>query len=251
MKKNILTGLILLLIAAGTLHSTPSTQLWIPSTDFQPFGKVHLGFDNYLRLKNSGVTRGGTIFCAGITVGVLPFKKLQAEVGADYYTMSDPLYDKYPALFNVKVGLPEDALFKNSPSIAVGVYNIGTKKGLTNYNMAYGLIAKTIPVIGRISVGYYFGNEKVLLDAAGKADNQGLLISWDRSMSEISDKLWMAVDYQGGKNCFGSLNFGFSWAFSKNVSAILAYDIWNDKNVLYNSKDQNLNSVTIQVDINF
>ena len=61
----------------------------------------------------------------------------------------------------------------------------------------------------------------------------------------------MAVDYQGGKNAYGALNFGFSWAFSKNVSVIFAYDTWNNKNVFYNSKDANVNSFTTQVDINF
>ena len=61
----------------------------------------------------------------------------------------------------------------------------------------------------------------------------------------------MAVDYQGAKNSFGALNFGLSWAFSKNVSVIFAYDNWNNKNVFYNSKDANVNSFTTQVDINF
>ena len=70
-------------------------------------------------------------------------------------------------------------------------------------------------------------------------------------MPEISDKLWMAVDYQGGKNSFGVLNFGFSWAFSKNVSVIFAYNDWNNKKVFYDSKNENVNSFTIQVDINF
>jgi hypothetical protein len=135
--------------------------------------------------------------------------------------------------------------------VVFGLYNAGTKKNLTNYNMFYGLIAKTIPVIGRISAGYYYGNKTVLLDETGNVSNKGLLLSWDRNMPEISDKLWMAVDYQGGKNSFGVLNFGFSWAFSKNVSVIFAYNDWNNKKVLYNSKDENVNSFTVQVDINF
>jgi hypothetical protein len=251
MKKLLLIAILMHVLTGELLLSTPSTQIWIPSTDFQGFGKLHLGFDNFLRLKNINDTRGGTIFCAGITSGFLPFKKLQGEAGIDYYTMSDGVYDEHPWLFNIKLGMPEVALFKNSPAIVFGVYNIGLGKKLTTYNMYYGLIAKTIPVIGRISAGYYIGNKSVLLDENGNASNKGLLLSWDRTMSEISDKLWMAIDYQGGRNSYGVLNLGFSWAFSKNVSVLTAYDIWNNNKVLYNSHDFNANSFTVQVDINF
>jgi len=251
MKKLIIILFVIFLFGNTEIDSTPSTQLWIPSTDFQGFGTFHLGFDNFFRLKNVDGTRGGTIYCAGFTTGILPFKKVQAEGGIDYFTMSDPLYDNNPLLFNIKVGIPEGSLFKNCPGIVAGAYNIGTKQNLTNYNMYYGLVAKTLPFIGRISAGYYAGNKAILLDDKGKTANNGLLLSWDRTMTEISDKLWIAVDYQGGNNSFGSLNAGFSWAFSKNVSAIFAYDIWNDSKVLYNSRDTNSNSLTIQVDINF
>ena len=109
--------------------------------------------------------------------------------------------------FNAKLGLPESALFKNAPAIVIGAYNFGLKKDLTNYNIIYGEIAKTIPIIGRISVGYYTGNGKVLVDENLKKANSGILLSWDRTMTEISDKLWLAVDYQGGQKLPGSLEF--------------------------------------------
>ena len=78
-----------------------------------------------------------------------------------------------------------------------------------------------------------------------KGDDNGLLVSWDRTMSEISDKLWVAVDYQGGKNAYGATSVGFSWAFAKNVSVIFGYDIWNNKD------RAGQNTATVQVDINF
>lgn len=64
-------------------------------------------------------------------------------------------------------------------------------------------------------------------------------------MPEISDKLWLAVDYMSGRNANGSLNFGFSWAFAKNVSVIFGYDIYN------NVKTGGKNSFNTQLDINF
>jgi hypothetical protein len=165
--------------------------------------------------------------------------------------MGDSNYDDHPIYFNAKIGLPEDAFFKGFPAVALGDYNFGLKTNLTNYNIIYGEIAKTIPMLGRLSVGYYTGNDKVLVDENLKKANKGVLLSWDRTMTEISDKLWLAVDSQGGKNYLGALSFGASWAFSKNVSVIFGYDIYNNKKAYYNTNNQNANTFTAQVDINF
>jgi len=251
--RQIILSVSFLLICVNIIVTgTPSTQIWIISTDFQKFKTFHLGIDNYLRLENQAYhSRGAGIFDCGLTAGVLPFKKLQAEIGVDYINMGDGIYDTNPVYFNAKIGTPEGALFKGSPAITIGGYNFGTKNNLTNYNVAYALIAKTIPIIGRVSAGYYYGNEKLLVDENNKKSNSGILLSLDRQMTEISDKLWMAVDYQSGRSYLGALNAGFSWSFSSNVSVIFAYDIYNNKNVYYNSKDLNLNTITMQLDINF
>ncbi|HEY7585853.1 MAG TPA: hypothetical protein VH866_05030, partial [Candidatus Deferrimicrobiaceae bacterium] len=36
-------------VSAGTATATPSTQIWIPSTDIQPYKTLHFGFDTYIR----------------------------------------------------------------------------------------------------------------------------------------------------------------------------------------------------------
>jgi hypothetical protein len=235
------------LLAATAVMATPSTQIWIPSTDVQAFKSVHLGIDNYMRTSSKGGFPNLTD--VGLTAGVLPFEKIQAEIGVDYLTGGqggvsgsfNEAADKSPIYFNAKVGTPEESLFKFSPAIAIGTYNIGTKTGITSQNIAYGLAAKTIPVVGRISLGGFQGSETVL----GSGKNNGVLASWDRSMSEISDKLWMAVDYQGGNSFMGALSFGASWAFTKDVSLIIGYDIYN------NASAGGKNTVTTQLDINF
>jgi hypothetical protein len=231
--------------------STPSTQIWIPSTDFQKWKTMHLGLDNYIRTSKTNGIRGAGMYDLGFTTGLLPFEKFQGEIGVDYLSMGDSNYDDYPIYFNVKLGFPESALFKNAPAIIIGAYNIGLKRNLTDYNILYGEISKTVPVLGRLSVGYYAGNEKVLVDENLNKAKDGILISWDRTMTEISDKLWLAVDYQGGKNYLGALSLGASWAFSKNVSVIFGYDIYNNKDAYYNTNNQNANTFTAQVDINF
>ncbi|MBT0653566.1 hypothetical protein [Geomobilimonas luticola] len=243
-------GLAMALFVAttGAALATPSTQVWIPSTDVQAFGTAHLNFDTYIRTSKNGPVSNNYIV-AGPTVGVLPFEKVQAEVGFDYIdggTSSGT--DQSPIYFHGKLGTPEGSLFNHSPAIAVGIYNMGTKTGgtaMTKQNIAYGLLAKTIPVVGRISAGGYHGSSTVLLDENGKSANDGVMLSWDRTMSEISDKLWVAVDYMSGKNANGALNFGVSWAFAKNVSVIFGYDIYN------NAMTGGKNTFTTQVDINF
>jgi hypothetical protein len=250
-------------VASGSAMATPSTQIWIPSTDIQPYKTFHLNIDGYIRASaKSGVpgntNRDPNIYDIGPTVGVLPFEKLQAEVGFDFLSNSSEPNDSHPLSGNFKVGTPEDSLFKMSPALAVGMYNIGPSQStvaapgvVSGQNIVYALAAKTLPIfggvpsLGRISAGYYRGSERALVNFDGKKDNDGLLLSWDRTMTEISDKLWMAVDYQSGHNADGALNFGASWNFAKNVSVIFGYDIYNDKKVAGN------NTFTTQLDINF
>lgn len=255
-------AMILVMTAAGAALATPSTQIWIPSTDIQAFKTVHLGIDNYFRASTrhaAGGTRDANVLDIGLTAGILPFDKVQMEVGIDYLVAAAEPNDNHPLSGNFKIATPEEALFKFSPALAFGMYNIGpvnpaVAAGVTaGQNMIYGLIAKTIPAmgpvpsVGRISAGYYRGGKHALVDPrfdVNTAQNEGVLISWDRTMSEISDKLWMAVDYQGGNNVMGAVNVGVSWAFSKNVSLIVGYDIYKEKSLA------GANTFTTQLDIN-
>ena len=151
-------------------YSTPSTQIWIPSTDFQKWKTMHLGIDNYIRTSKINGVRGARMYDIVLTTGLLPFEKFQGEIGIDFLSMGDNVYDNYPFYLNAKIGMPEDAMFKGSPAIALGANNFGFKKDFTNYNIVYGVIARTIPIIGRISAGYYTGNDRVLVDENLRVD---------------------------------------------------------------------------------
>lgn len=238
-------------LASSAAMATPSTQIWIPSTDVKGYKEVNIGVDNYIRLSDSA-NAGANYYDLGVTVGVLPLENFKLEVGVDYLTDnfgSNSNQAKHPIMFNFKAGIPEDAFgIKGMPAIAAGMYNIGTfdrgQAANTMQNIAYGLVAKTLPVIGRISVGGYNGAEKQL----GKKINSGILASWDRSMPEISDKLWLAVDYMSGRNYNGCLSVGGSWAFSKNTSLLVGYNVYNPgQSTLTGGKP----SFTTQLDINF
>lgn len=246
----------LTMATTGIAMATPSTQIWIPSTDVQGFGTFRLGIDNYFRAsgvpKATSASRDANVYDIGPVASVLPFEKLQMEVGFDYLVSASEPNDNHPWSGNFKLGTPEDSLFKFSPALAVGMYNIGPVQSSANapgitagQNIAYALAARTLPVVGRISAGYYRGAERALIGTSGRPNNDGVLLSWDRTMSEISDKLWMAVDYMGGQNVDGAVNIGASWSFAKNVSVIFGYDIYTKKSLAGN------NTFTTQLDINF
>lgn len=248
--RTLLTAALTLAMSSAAL-ATPSGQIWIPSTDAKGFKEVNISIDNYIRASHSA-TAGTNYYDAGVTVGVSPLEKLKLEVGVDYYTDNlndgNSIYSSHPIYFNFKAAIPEDAFFKGMPAVAAGMYGIGTfdrgaTGGNTMSNISYGLLAKTLPLVGRISAGGYHGAEKNL-----GTDNNGVLVSWDRTMSEISDKLWMAVDYMSGNNAFGALSVGASWAFSSNVSLLVGANFYNPfQDGLPGGKP----TITTQLDINF
>jgi hypothetical protein len=258
-------AMTLVAAAAGAALATPSTQIWIPSTDIQAFKTVHLGIDNYFRASSEPYGRDVNVMDVGLTAGILPFEKIQAEIGFDYLTIAANPNDNHPFSFNAKIATPEDSIFKFSPALAVGIYNCGpTNYGITGdgvtprapfitsgQNIVYALAARTLPIVGRISAGGYHGSARALQDTRVTVDptvnhsaNDGVLVSWDRTMTEITDKLWLAVDYMGGNNVDGAVSFGASWAFSKNVSLIFGYDIYTKKALA------GANTFTTQLDIN-
>ena len=238
------TIVALFLATAGLAIATPSTQIWSPSTDIQPYNVWHLGLDNYTRTTKKGAVTNN-VYDAGLTIGVLPSKLIQMEAGFDYIeTGTNSVADSSPLYFNLKLGTPEDAYWKGAPAFAVGGYNFGTKTGVTTQNISYALAARTFS-LGRFSAGYYRGSRRVLTNEFGQPANDGVILTWDRTMTEISDKLWLAIDYASGKSANGALNFGFAWSFAKNVSVIFAYDIYNNK------KTGGKDTFTTQIDINF
>lgn len=225
-------------MACGSAMATPSTQIWIPSPDVKAFKDIHIDVDNYMRFSPKA-DGGPNYYNLGVSAGVLPYENIKLELGVDMLMTSlqnDNQADNHPFYFNAKLGTPEDAFgVKGLPAFAVGAYNLGTydkpANGLsTRQNIVYGLVGKTLPVVGRFSVGGYYGSSRALAttgNPSGSKNNSGVMASWDRSMPEISDKLWLAVDYMSGNNANGEISVGGSWAFNKNVSLIVGAVFFN------------------------
>lgn len=218
-----------LVIGTSMARATPSTTYWTPMTvDVQSYGVLHIGADNYFTVFKKAKSGGGSFPTdLGLTIGVLPFKSVVAEIGVDLMEASDnPLY------FNAKIAVPEDVLFAGAPTIQVGIFNAGAKKDVTDQNIAYIAIGKTIPGIGRLSAGPYIGNSSVLVDKDGNKDNSGFMVAFDRGFVPVKDKdgneynKWvLAADYASGDNALGGGGFGVYHFFTKDI-CLLTGPVW-------------------------
>ena len=231
----------ILLFSTNAL-ATPSTTLWIPSVDIQAYGVWHFGVDTYTTVGKKAED-GGRMFPVdyGLTVGVAPFETWGVEIGVDMFEQADD-----PIYLNAKAALYEGALGDWSPALAVGGYTFGTKSEVTDYNIIYVVAAKSFDSIGRITVGFYSGNDKLLVDKDGEKDASGLLASWDL---QLTDKWWLAVDYMGGKNAFGATSFGFAYAAADNVGILFGYNIFADNDI--GGEGANSNTLEFNLDVNF
>ncbi len=105
------------LAAAPAAWATSSTTFWTPATTYvQPYLVPHITYDTYVAEK------GGLPNDYGLTVGVLPFEKLQAEVGVDSFLPGIAQNNLY---LNGKLAIPEGALGKDLPGVSAGVVQTG------------------------------------------------------------------------------------------------------------------------------
>ena len=61
MKKLLMIAVLVISVNYEFAFSTASTQIWIPSTDFQKWKTMHLGLDNYIRTQKINGVRSASI----------------------------------------------------------------------------------------------------------------------------------------------------------------------------------------------
>jgi hypothetical protein len=213
------------LAAVSECGATGSGIVWIPSSDVQPFKIVRFGIDNYFTIFKKGPGHGGMAFPTdiGLTMGVLPPSvPVRLEVGFDLMEPQDS-----PWSINAKAGVAEGGLFTNSPAAAIGIGSVGFQKNVTNYNITYAVVSKIFPVAGRLTAGYYWGNEQILRDQKGIPNQHGVMLGWDRAFPELSEQLTLAADYQEGIHAFGAFSIGATWNFTKTVGVMFGYNFYN------------------------
>ena len=194
----------------GGAASTPTTLFWAPSTAaVQRFAVLHLTYDTYFWPGSSRSAAHPVVL--GVTVGVLPFERLQLEAGFDgVLPTSDPL------LLNAKLGSPEDALFAGSPAWAVGIFDAGVTDA-TALNIAYAVLGKRTP-LGAVSAGGYVGSARLLRSSSGAVHRAGLLggialrpLAVNRPWLDHVEVRW---DVLTGKNVAGATGGGIGLFFT-------------------------------------
>jgi len=248
---------VLFLLAFGFVFSnfayaTPSTEYWTPCVmDVQPYGVWHITYDSYFTVGKKGDKARDFPTDVGLTVGVLPYEKLNLEVG---YDLLQPSEDS--SFFNAKLGTPENSLFDGSPGLNVGIFNVGTKRGVTDYDVLDFIAGKTLPMdLGRIHLGYYTGLTNTLKDTSTDGDgaNGGFMVGWDKGICPVNDdkgkfqfnRFILAADWATGKNALGGGGVGIYTYFTQDIS-LLVGPVW------FNDATLNGDMLwTIQLDINF
>ena len=215
----------------GIVSATPSTTYWAPSVaTCQGKYLPHVTYDTYYGKGTpipAGVAPATGITAypidTGLTMGVLPWDKFQAEVGYDALLPStDPVF----FFLNGKICTPESSLFKGSPAISFGFYNVGFKKDVTDYNVMHLMFQKSLPVGGYVSAGLYHGMSDVLFtNSDGKIVKTGAMVGWSSPDIKVGlkglQKIDVIADVQTGKNALGAGGFGATIYFNDYVDLIV------------------------------
>lgn len=202
-------------------RATPSTNFWAPSTHaIQGYGVLHPTYDTYFGT--------GALYPVdlGLTMGVLPSKNFQAEVGFDlfYPTGSPDGPLDAPLLLNAKCGQPEGAWFEGSPGWSAGIYNLGFEDDVTDYNILYATVGRTFPKLGTVSVGGYHGlNEDLFRDPDGGEARSGVLAGWFSPPMDVPyiDRIHFTWDLQTGSNAYGATGGGAAFYLTPATSLLM------------------------------
>jgi hypothetical protein len=215
-----------MLAVATAASATPSTTFWTPATTYvQPYLVPHLTYDSYFGEPSAYPVD------TGITLGVLPFEKLQAEVGFDLFY---PGYTKNGFLLNAKLALPEGA-FGAFPGVSVGVQNVGFEKDVNDLYLVHGELGKTLPV-GVVAIGAYYGvNKKLIVDERGQKQQAGLMASWTSPDLKVGktalDKIVFLADAMTGQNAFGAIGGGIGLYFTPAIDVLAGPVFFLNKDV--------------------
>lgn len=229
MKKVLKAALAALMLSTATsATATPSTDFWSPATTYvQPYLVPHFTYDTYF-------AEGGAYpIDTGLTIGVLPWEKLQGEVGVD---LLQPGLTKNGLFFNAKLVVPEGAYGGAFPGLSVGVQNVGFEKDVNDLYLLHATVAKTFAGIGNLAVGAYYGvNDKLMLSSTGAKNQAGLMFAYASPDIMVDlpglNKIVFLADAMTGKNALGAVGTGIGIYFTPSIDILTGPVFFLDKDL--------------------
>jgi hypothetical protein len=234
--------------AAQVAQATPSTAFWTPATTYtQPYLVPHLTYDSYV--SETGALQNDY----GLTIGVSPSDKIQAEVGVDLFL---PGYLQKFTQLNGKLTLAEGAYAKWQPGVSVGIMNVGFKSDVSNYDLLHLDIGKTL-AYGTIAVGGYYGAGSKLLwtGSDGNVNRAGVMGSYTTPDINLNlaglSKINFVADVASGKNWMGAVAGGIGLYFTPAID-VLTGPVWFLDGDLYKGTSMGGQFAwTVQLDVDF
>lgn len=226
-----LFAFFLILCSSNRLIAYPTSLFWTTcTTDVIDTGMASFQVSNYFTVFNR--VHRGQVFPVdvGLGIGLFSWGDWEMEGGADYLGGLD-----YPWLFNAKIGIEEDKLFVNAPGFSIGIFDVGTRAGVTNFNVVNPNIGKTLPdwlFGGKLFVGAYVGSHTL-----GR-DQGGFMVGYTQNFCPATDchgvdywKWWLVADYASGKNFIGGGGVGIAYFFTPYAWIITGPTGFNDAHV--------------------
>jgi len=213
-----------LALSAQTAWATPSTLFWTPATTYiQPYLLPHITYDTYFNDK------ANYPMDIGLTMGVLPFEKFQAEVGFDAFLPYWNYYFVQPAgalQLNAKAGFVEGAYGDWFPGITAGIYGVGLNQG-TQFDVLHAEVGKTF-FFGGITVGGYYGaggSNALWSDVNGVVLTRGGFLGSYISPDVVLDlkglnKINFFADIQTGNNAYSAVAAGIGIYFTPSIDIL-------------------------------
>jgi hypothetical protein len=233
--RSIALGLAAIAMIPAMASATPSTTLWAPSVaTCQAKYVPHITYDTYYGKEN------GYPIDTGLTMGILPGDKVQAEVGYDALLPGDPTQ----VFINAKICFPENSWGKGVPGFGVGLYNVGFHRvkndipvaGDNNFHTLYAIGQKSLKPGGYISAGVYYGlgpDSLYVSPDDNKKHKVGAIFGWSSPDINVGltglKKIDVIADVETGKNAFGAGAFGLDIYFTDNIGLIVGPVFYFDK----------------------
>jgi hypothetical protein len=224
-------------------HAFPTGTVWIPTDEVNEPRRWRWDSQVFFTLdkRQSDTSAQAPFVDEGVTYGFFNNDSAAAEGGLDWW--EPEFQDNLKSIhMHFKIATLEGDVM---PSIALGVYDYGVKANTTDNNIIYLGIGKTWRKIGHIFLGYFTGNPNILIYDTGLPSNKGFMLGFSRPLPELSQKLSLLAAWQGSSSVIGTLNFGFKWIFRPDISFLVGYDIYNNRNLA--TRD----TVTIQLGVGF